>query len=95
MDALTISKINHDRFGHWIEELTEANCTPVLVVGVSHGLLRGDVHLFTPNLAEDHVLLKVLAIASLELKRRGLWDKVSQVFTEVEPIKKVPAGVKA
>ncbi len=83
MDNLGVSKVCHERMADWVEELVEANCTPVLLVGVGHGKQRGQVHIFTPDAVPEKALVMVLSLASLELKRRGLSEKVSQILSEV------------
>lgn len=91
MDELAVSKICNQRMQGWVEDLVNINCTPVLLVGVGHGKMRGQTHLFTPDDVPDKALLHVLSIATIELRKRGLWDKVSNMFTEVEPIQQ-PVG---
>jgi len=89
MDQIKLSKICHERMQGWVEELVEANCTPVLLVGAGQGAARGQIHIFAPGDIADHALVMIIQMAALELKRRGLWERASQVFSEIQPIKEV------
>jgi len=87
VDQLKLSKICHERMQGWVEELVQASCTPVLLVGAGQGAQRGQIHIFAPGEVTDHALVMIIQMAALELKRRGLWERASQVFSELQPIK--------
>jgi hypothetical protein len=76
LKPLEVLSITQERLGEWGKGLKEANCTPILLIGVSHGEGGGEPHIFIPEELSARQVSDLLSMVGLDIKRKALWQKL-------------------
>jgi len=63
---VNVRKINHERLGRWEKRLNENNSTPILLVGIGHQQVQGQVMILT---TEDRTNTEIVIILKEALRQ--------------------------
>lgn len=61
-------KITHERLGSWEKRLTESHATPILLVGVGHDHVNGQINICVTEDMPNAQIIAFLEYALKELK---------------------------
>ncbi|MFQ6672948.1 MAG: hypothetical protein ACE5KY_06580 [Candidatus Tectimicrobiota bacterium] len=68
---MNVRAITDERLAVWIEDIVEANATPVLLLAVGHEHRSGEIHLFFPEDLNTVDVMKLMVRAAYMLGQQS------------------------
>src|SRR6478735_4173604 len=80
---MNVDFINHNRLASWEKQLNDAHATAVVLIGVGHDHVSGQIHcVITEDMTEDNVYV-FISKAMKHLEFNSVWKKANkEILTE-------------